>query len=79
MADKQMPIPVGFQWQHPVSGKQWVVTGLRPGGLCEVHRVGQYISGVHYARDIRAAVAAGTALPMALTEPAQAILRRING
>lgn len=78
-AAKQMPIPVGFQWQHPSTGKQWVVTGLRPGGVCEVYQVGRHVSGERYSREIRAAVAEGSAIPMALTDEAQAILRRING
>ena len=76
---KPMPIPVGFQWQHPASGKQWVVTGIRPGGVCEIHRVGRHITGEMYSRDIRAAVEAGTAVPMDTSDEARAILRRCNG
>lgn len=75
---KQLSIPVGFQWRHFESGKEWVVTGTRPGGVCEVHRVGRFISGATYARDIRAAIEAGTAVRMETTDEARKILRRCN-
>jgi hypothetical protein len=78
-ASKPLPIPVGFQWQHPASGKQWVVTGIRPGGVCEVHQVGRLVTGERYIRDIRASIDAGAAIPMETTDEARAILRRCNG
>lgn len=74
-----MQISVGFQWRNPASGKEWVVTGLRPGGVCEIHRVGRLVTGEMYSRNIRAAVDAGTAVRVETTESARAILRRCNG
>jgi len=75
---KQLSIPVGFQYSSPASGKEWVVTGIRPGGVCEIHQVGRFVSGQIYTRDIRIAVDAGTAVPMETTEAARKILRRCN-
>jgi hypothetical protein len=75
-APKPLPIPVGFQWRHQDTGKQWVVTGIRPGGVCEVHQIGRSVTGERYSRDIRSAVESGTAIPMDTTDEARAILRR---
>lgn len=77
-AAKQLSIPVGFQWKHNGTGKEWVVTGTRPGGVCEIHQVGRYVSGQMYTRDIRSAVDAGTSIPLETTDAARAILRRCN-
>ena len=78
-ASKPLPIPVGFQWQHPASGKQWVVTAVRPGGICEIHQVGRLVTGEAQTRNIRAMVEAGAAMPVETTDEARAILRRCNG
>lgn len=75
-ASKPLPIPVGFQWQHPLTGRQWVVTGIRPGGVCEVHRIDRAVTGERYTRDIRASINDGTAIPMDTTDEARTILRR---
>lgn len=79
MAQRQLPIRVGFQWKHVASGKEWVVTGLRPGGICEVHRVGRYVSGETQTRMVRASIEAGDAVQMETSEAARKILRRLNG
>ena len=78
-ATKQLSIPVGFQWKHVETGKEWVVTGLRPGGICEIYRVGRHVSGETDTRSIRWMLDAGTSVQMETTEAARAILRRING
>jgi len=73
------PIPVGFQWKHIASGKQWVVTRLRPGGVCEIHQVGRYVSGETQTRCIRSMIADGVAIPVETSEEARRILRRCCG
>ena len=75
---RPMPIPVGFQYHHPATGKEWVVTGLRPGGVCEIARVGRHVTGEMYARDIRAAIERGATVQVELSDEARAILRRCN-
>lgn len=77
MKTKQLSIPVGFQWRDQ-NGKMWVVTGTRPGGVCEIHQVGRFVSGEMYSREIRSAVDAGSATPMETTDEARVILRRCN-
>lgn len=79
MAQQQLSIPVGFQWKHIASGKEWVVTGLRPGGICEIYRVGRHVSGETQTRIIRETIEAGASVPMETTDAARVILRRING
>lgn len=74
-----LSIPVGFQWKHIGTGKEWVVTGIRPGGVCEIHQVGRFVTGHTYTRDIRATIDAGTSARIETTEAARAILRRLNG
>ena len=74
---KPISISVGFQWRN-AAGKVWVVTGTRPGGVCEIYRVGRAVSGETYTRLIRDGIAAGTVIPMELTDEARAILRRCN-
>jgi hypothetical protein len=56
----------------------WVVTGLRPGGVCEIYRVGRHVMGDMYSRDIRASIESGAATQVDLSEGARAILRRCN-
>lgn len=73
-----LSIPVGFQWRGP-TGKEWVVTRLRPGGVCEISQVGRYVTGRMYSRDIRSAVESGASIPVETTDAARAILRRCNG
>lgn len=75
---RPMPIPVGFQYRHPATGKEWVVTRLRPGGVCEIAAVGRYVTGEMYARDIRLGIEAGTHERIELTDAARAVLRRCN-
>lgn len=75
---RPMPIPVGFQYRHPGTNHEWVVTGLRPGGVCEITAVGRYVTGEMYARDIRAAIESGTSERLELTDKARAVLRRAN-
>lgn len=79
MAQQQLSIPVGFQWKHVESGKEWVVTGLRPGGICEIYRVGRHVSGETDTRSIRWMLNSGASVMMETTEEAHKILRRING
>lgn len=79
MAHQQLSIPVGFQWKHIASGKEWVVTGLRPGGICEIYRVGRHVSGETQTRIVRTSIEAGTAVQVETSEAARTILRRING
>jgi len=74
----KLQIPIGFQWRHIASGKVWVVTGLRPGGVCEIHRVGRSVTGETYTGDIRAQIDSGVSVPMETTAEARAILRRCN-
>lgn len=78
-ATKQLSIPVGFQWKHVESGKEWVVIGLRPGGICEVYRVGRHVSGQTQTRILRASIEAGDLVQVETSEAARAILRRLNG
>lgn len=73
---RSLPIPVGFQYRHVATGKEWVVTGLRPGGVCEISAVGRYVTGEMYTRDIRAILEDGTSERMELTDAARAVLRR---
>ena len=75
---KQTPISVGFQWRNQ-AGKSWVVTGLRPGGICEIHQIGRMVTGETQTRIVRANIEAGTAIPMATSDEARVILRRCNG
>lgn len=75
---KSVAIPVGFQWRSG-SGKEWVVTRVCPGGVCEIHQVGRFVSGQMYARCIRYALENGTATKIETTPDAYAILRRCNG
>ncbi len=75
---QQMPIPVGFQYRG-VTGKEWVVTGIRPGGVCEIAQIGRMVFGERYSKDIRADVAEGRAAPTETSDEARAILRRLNG
>jgi len=75
---KPLPIPVGFQYEHVATGKNWIVTGLRPGGVCEIHQVGRHVAGEMYARDIRAAIQEGRSKQVERTPEADAILRRIQ-
>jgi hypothetical protein len=79
LATKQLSIPIGFQWKHNASGKEWVVTGLRPGGVCEIHQVGRFVTGETYTRCIRAQLDDGTSIVMETSDAARKILRRING
>lgn len=79
MTQRQTPIPVGFQWKHVESGKEWVVTGLRPGGVCEIYRVGRHVSGETNTSSIRWMLDIGASVRMETTEAARSILRRING
>ena len=74
---KPVSIPVGFQWRS-VGGKEWVVTGLLPGGVCKIHQVGRYVSGEMYSRDIRAGLGEGRYVKIDTTDEARAILRRCN-
>lgn len=76
---RPLPIPVGFQYRHTATGKEWVVSGLRPFGICEIAAVGRHVTGEMYARDIRAAIEGGTSEQMELTDEARAVLRRCNG
>lgn len=78
MKIKQLSIPVGFQWLNVATGKEWVVTGLRPGGVCEIYQVGRHVSGQSYTRDIRCAIEDGSIIRIETTEEARKILRRCN-
>lgn len=73
-----LAIPVGFQWRNAESGKEWIVTGIRPGGICEIQRVGRVVTGQMNTRSIRAAVDAGVAVPVETSEAGRAILRNNN-
>lgn len=79
MTQRQLSIPVGFQWKHLASDKEWVVTGLRPGGICEIYRVGRHISGETQTRIVRASIEAGEAVQIETSDAARSILRRLNG
>lgn len=75
---RPMPIPVGFHYRSAGTNKEWVVTGLRPGGVCEISAVGRFVTGEMYARDIHAAIESGTSEQLELTDKARAVLRRAN-
>ena len=75
---RPMPVPVGFQYRHTESGKEWIVTRTRPGGVCEIAAVGRYVTGEMYARDIRAAIEGGTHERLSTTDAGRSVLRRCN-
>ena len=74
-AGKPMRVTSGFQYRHP-TGKQWPVTHILPGSVCEVSQVGGLVWHERYARNIRAPAADDTAIPTDTTDEAAAIIRR---